>query len=252
MTQERLTMRKIAEVLRLKRECQLSNRAIARSCSISHSTVSEYLRRAQEAGLSWPLPADMGEDTLFELLFPKTPQSSSRVIPCPDWSLIHTELRKKSVTLRLLWVEYREAHPDGYGYSQFCALYREWAKCLKPSMRLSHNGPNETLYRSAINVLPYHICIYRSFEWIMEKPGRRLLLQCFEFLAVKLLRVVSKDDFLGQAVLCKDHEESIMAMTSQNTAKVLCPVEDLPLKMVFVGGLWHFSSPLMLTAAPNY
>jgi transposase len=140
MVQERLTMRKIAEVLRLKWECKLSNRAIARSCSISHSTVSEYVRRAEEAGLSWPLPEDMGEETLFEFLFPKTPQSSSCVIPCPDWSLIHTELRKKSVTLRLLWVEYREAHPDGYGYSQFCALYREWAKHLKPSMRLSHKG----------------------------------------------------------------------------------------------------------------
>jgi transposase len=59
MAQERLTMRKIAEVLRLKWECGLSNRAIARSCSISHSTVAEYLHRAQEAGLSWPLPADI-------------------------------------------------------------------------------------------------------------------------------------------------------------------------------------------------
>jgi transposase len=113
MVQERLTMRKIAEVFRLKWACGLSNRAVARSCSISHSTVAEYLCRAQEAGLSWPLPADMGEDRLYELLFPKTPSPGSRVIPCPDWSLVHTELRKKSVTLRLLWVEYREAHPDG-------------------------------------------------------------------------------------------------------------------------------------------
>ena len=79
MAQERLTMRKVAEVLRLKWECQLSNRAIARSCSISHSTVAEYLRRAQEAGLSWPLPANMGEDTLFELLFPKAPPSRTRL-----------------------------------------------------------------------------------------------------------------------------------------------------------------------------
>ena len=94
MVQERLTMCKIAEVLRVKWECGLSNRTIARSCSISHSTVGEYLRRAQDAGLSWPLPPDLGEDTLFELLFQKTSTSSSRVIPCPDWSLVHTELRK--------------------------------------------------------------------------------------------------------------------------------------------------------------
>jgi transposase len=123
-------MRKIREVLRLKWECNLSNRAIARSCSISHSTVGEYIRRAEEAGLSWPLPDDLDEDRLFELLFPKPPDPKSRVIPCPDWSWVHAELRKKSVTLRLLWVEYREEHPTGYGYSQFCALYRQWARRL--------------------------------------------------------------------------------------------------------------------------
>ena len=66
MAQERLTMRKIAEVLRLKWECGLSNRTIARSCSIAHSTVAQYLRHAHEAGLSWPLPAGMGEDTLAD------------------------------------------------------------------------------------------------------------------------------------------------------------------------------------------
>jgi transposase len=154
MAQERLTMRKIGEVLRLKWECGLSNRAIARSCSLSHSTVGEYLRRAQEAGLSWPLPADLGEDTLFELLFPSSAQSSSRVIPVPDWSLIHTELRKQGVTLRLLWVEYREAQPDGYGYSQFCALYRQWAKRLKPSMRLSHKGGEKVFVDYAGQTVP--------------------------------------------------------------------------------------------------
>jgi transposase len=154
MAQERLTMRKIAEVLRLKWECGLSNRTIARGCSISHSTVAEYLRRAQEAGLSWPLPDDLGEDTLYELLFPKAPRPDSRAIPCPDWSLIHAELRKKSVTLRLLWVEYREAHADGYGYSQFCALYREWANCLNPSMRLSHKAGERVFVDYAGQTVP--------------------------------------------------------------------------------------------------
>ncbi len=134
MAQERLTMRKIIEVLRLKWECGQTDRAIARSCSLSHSTVAEYLRRGREAGLSWPLPADMGEDTLYGLLFPKAPKPSSRVIPCPDWSVIHTELRKKSVTLRLLWVEYREAHPDGYGYSRFCSLYGAWRRTISATI----------------------------------------------------------------------------------------------------------------------
>jgi len=102
---------KIHEVLRLKWECGLSNRAVAHSCSISHSTVREYLRRAEEVGLSWPLPKSLGENELFRLLFPKCSRSSSRVIPLPDWPQVHTELRRKSVTLRLLWVDLRSRSP---------------------------------------------------------------------------------------------------------------------------------------------
>ena len=154
MAQERLTMRKIREVLRLKWECSLSNRAIARSCSISHSTVGEYVRRAKEAGLSWPLPDDLHEERLFKLLFPKPPDPGSRVISCPDWSWVHAELRKKSVTLRLLWVEYREDHPTGYGYSQFCALYRKWAKRLNPSMRLTHKAGEKVFVDYAGQTVP--------------------------------------------------------------------------------------------------
>jgi transposase len=154
MAQERLTMRKTREVLRLKWECGLSNRAIARSCSISHSTVGEYLRRAEAAGLSWPLPSDLDEDALFAHLFPRPPDAGIREILCPDWSYVHAELRKKSVTRRLLWVEYREEHPGGYGYSQFCALYREWAKRLKPSMRLTHKAGEKVFVDYAGHTVP--------------------------------------------------------------------------------------------------
>jgi len=147
-------MRKIREVLRLKLDCGLSKRAIARSCNIAHSTVREYLGRAETAGLSWPLPDDLDDEALSKLLFPTPAQTSSRIIPCPDWSVIHTELRKKSVTLRLLWVEYREEHPDGYGYSQFCEHYRCWAKQLKPSMRLSHKGGEKAFVDYAGQTVP--------------------------------------------------------------------------------------------------
>lgn len=102
MPRERLSMRKVHEVLRLKWEGKLSNRAIARSCGISHSTVREYLRRAQQADLSWPLPEDLDEDWLYELLFPRPAALSERSIPEPDWKHIHSELRRKGVTRRLL------------------------------------------------------------------------------------------------------------------------------------------------------
>lgn len=95
-------MRKLREVLRLKWEHDLSNRAIARSCEISPATVSEYLQRARAAGLSWPLPADLSEDQLWTRLFPPTEPTQGRIIPAPDWALVHTDLRRKGVTLRLL------------------------------------------------------------------------------------------------------------------------------------------------------
>jgi hypothetical protein len=124
LCQERLSMRNIQEILRLKWESGLSHRAIANSCGISPATVSDYLMRARAAGLSWPLPAELTEAALVARLFPMATPVAGRIIPQPDWAKLHTELRRrKGVTLRLLWVEYREAQAMGYGYSQFCAHY---------------------------------------------------------------------------------------------------------------------------------
>lgn len=145
MAQERLTLRKIREILRLKWDKGLSNRTIARSCRTSHSTVGEYVKRAEMAGLKWPLPEDIDDEKLAELLFPRTGQEKQQAIPIPDWDKVHTELRRKGVTLQLLWNEYIEKHPEGYCYSQFCALYRGWAKKLNPTMRLNHKA-GETIY----------------------------------------------------------------------------------------------------------
>ena len=119
MTQERLSLRKIREVLRLKYEISLSNRAIARACQVSNSTVGEYIARAEQAGLKWPLPESCSEEDLYQKLFPEgeTPVRSER--PVPHWEEIHRELSRRGVTLMLLWQEYRERHPDGYGRTQF-------------------------------------------------------------------------------------------------------------------------------------
>ncbi len=128
MAQERLSMRKVLEVLRLKWACGLSNRAISRSCGIAASTVSDYVQRAAAAGLTWPVSEELDEDQLFRLLFPSPVREAGGAVPLPDWAQIHMELRRKGVTLRLLWLEYREAQPEGYGYSQFPGLVRQdWA-----------------------------------------------------------------------------------------------------------------------------
>ena len=146
MSQERLSMRKINEILRLKKECHLSNRAIARSCQISHSTVGEYLKRAEAAGISWPLPEELSEEQLERLLNTDEEEATGGAQkPMPDWKEVQGELKKRHVTLRLLWMEYREAYPDGYGYSQFCELYGQWVVRLDPPMRMVHKA-GEKLY----------------------------------------------------------------------------------------------------------
>ncbi|MDE2973484.1 MAG: IS21 family transposase [Gemmatimonadota bacterium] len=128
-------MRRIREVLRLKHELRRSHREIARSLGIANSTVSDYARRASAAGLSWPLPEGLDDAALEAALFPPSPPSRVRR-PEPDWDRVHRELqRHKGVTLELLWLEYREAHPDGYQYSWFCGRYREWRGTLDTAMR---------------------------------------------------------------------------------------------------------------------
>ncbi|MBW6475384.1 MAG: IS21 family transposase [Anaerolineaceae bacterium] len=141
MAQERLTVRKIKEILRLKYEAKLSNRAIAGACKVSNSTVGEYLRRASAAGISWPL-VEIGEEELYGKLFPeKMIYTPERKRPMPNWQKVHQEKKRKGVTLRLLWQEYKESHPDGYQYTQFCEHYRRWKKShTDPSMRIEHKG----------------------------------------------------------------------------------------------------------------
>jgi len=142
MSQSRLSVHKIREVLRLHDEdISLSNRAIARACNIAASTVGEYLHRAKDAGLAWPLPEDLTEEELFDRISPEVCQRA--MDPIPDWSYVLRELKRRGVTLKLLWREYREAHPKGYGYSQFCELYRGWSHGLEISMRIPHRGGEE-------------------------------------------------------------------------------------------------------------
>lgn len=127
MPAKRLSMRKIKEILRLRYEVGLSNRQIARSCSMGRTAVADYLRRAAGAGLSWPLPGGIDESRLERLLFPPPPSIPTIERPVPEWPDIHMELRRKGVTLALLWEEYKADHPrDGYQYSRFCDLYRDW------------------------------------------------------------------------------------------------------------------------------
>jgi transposase len=148
-------MRKIKEVMRLKYGCGVSNRDIARSCGIARSTVAEYLRRVQGAGLRWPLPEDLDEARLEALLFPPPPALTSEARPQPDWRRLHLELKKhRHVTLMLLWQEYKAENPEGYQYSRFCDLYGEWRGRQDLVMRQQHRAGEKLFIDYAGQTVP--------------------------------------------------------------------------------------------------
>ena len=150
-------MRKIKEVLRLKFEHRQSVRQIAKSCDIGSSTVQEYLHRAEKAGLTWPLPGrwmmPLLENRLFPPHDPCSPQKNAR---CPSLEYLHRESKKKGVTLPLLWYEYKQANPEGYQYSQFCELYRQWLKKLDVCLRQEYRAGEKLFVDYAGQTIPVH------------------------------------------------------------------------------------------------
>jgi transposase len=155
MARPRTAMRHIREVLRLFHEAELSHRQIAASLRIAATTVRRYLERAEAAGLGWPLPDDVDDAALERALFaPVAPKTVSRTPP--DYAEIHRELRRKGVTLELLWMEYKQAHPEGYQYSQFCWLYRQWAGRVDLVMRHQHRAGDKLFVDYAGQTIPIY------------------------------------------------------------------------------------------------
>ncbi len=139
MPTQRILMRKITEILRLKYETKLSHEKIARACGISKGAVGKYVNLAKARGVCWPLPEGMDEAQLEAKLF-RVQDQPARLAE-PDYPRLHQELKRKGVTLQLLWAEYAEAHGEqAYRYSQFCHRYRQWRQGQKRSMRQLHQA----------------------------------------------------------------------------------------------------------------
>lgn len=154
MPTERVSMRKIREILRLKWSCGLSHRQVAQSCGVARPTVTEYMQRAQAAGLSWPLPAELDDSALERLLFPALVPSRLPPRALPDWAWVHQELKRKGVTLFLLWQEYKAICPEGYGYTWFCTHYQAWAQKLDVVMRQEHRAGEKLFVDYAGQTVP--------------------------------------------------------------------------------------------------
>jgi len=155
MPQERLTMRMIREILRLHYSCKLSNRKISKALGCSRWAVNEYINRAKVAGFTWPLPEVFDdEDLLGQQLYPKSVIDQTKQKPQPDCNYVHQELRKKGVTLILLWAEYKQDHLDGYQLSQFCEIYKRWLKTVDLVMRQDHKAGEKAFSDFAGGTLP--------------------------------------------------------------------------------------------------
>lgn len=145
-------MRMITEVLRLHHSCGLNDTEISKALGCSRGVVGNYLRRAEAASLSWPLPDGLDEGQIEQRLFP--PVANRRRRPLPDFNYIHAEYKKKGVTLELLWGEYREEHPDGLGHTQFCEHYKQYVKSLDLVMRQEHKAGDKAFSDFAGKTLP--------------------------------------------------------------------------------------------------
>ena len=151
-------MRKIKEVLRLRFELGLRQREIARACSISQGAVHRYLKRAATAGISWPLPEGWDEQRVEAALFGEPhPTEPSPERALPDFPALHEQLqRHRHLTRQLAWEEYRQAQPEGYGYSRFCELYQRWRGKQDVVLRQEHKPGEKGFVDWAGATIPVH------------------------------------------------------------------------------------------------
>jgi transposase len=132
-----LTMRQLRQILRLHHD-GVSAREIGRRLAVARTTIQDSLKRAQAAGLNWPLAPDLTDEELEQRLFRREGKPSVRRRAEPDWATLVRELKRPGVNLLVLWEEYREEHRDGFGYSRFCELVRQFERKLSPVMRQHH------------------------------------------------------------------------------------------------------------------
>ena len=143
MPRDRIPMRMIRDVLRLRLEAGLSERHVARSLGVPRSTVQDYGARFRASGLTWPLAATLTDAALEHARFARPVMASPASRPLPDWALIAQEKKRKGVTLWLLWLlwlEYRQREPTAYSYSQFAVHYRQWRATIDPVMRQEYRA----------------------------------------------------------------------------------------------------------------
>ena len=146
-------MRKVRDVLRLRHTLGMSFRQISEATGVGKTVVGEYVRRAGVIGITWPVPEEIDDAELERRLFP-APGETTLPRAAIDWRKVHAEMKRRSVTLVLLWQEYRAEQADGYGYSRFCDLYGEWRRTISATMRQTHPAGEKLFVDYAGDTVP--------------------------------------------------------------------------------------------------
>lgn len=154
MANRSISMRMAREILRLYFGLHLKKRQIGRACGVAPSTVVDYVRKAEEVGIAWPLPESLDDAALETLLSERSGTVKPGYRPLPCMQEMHSELKKKGVTLQLLWLEYKERYPEGYQYTQFVDHYRRWEKTLGLSLHQEHRAGEKMFIDFAGKTVP--------------------------------------------------------------------------------------------------
>jgi transposase len=177
-----MSMRKIREVLRLTHELGLSVRQVREATGVGKTAVSEYVSRAKVVGITWPIPPEITDADLERRLFTPAGFHDGSTKPVPDWTKVHQELKRRGVTLMILWEEHRAEHVEGHGYSRFCELYSEWRRRLAPTIIDAMTGEvhDAHLFVAALGASSYTYAEARWSETLPDWIGAHV--NAFDFL----------------------------------------------------------------------
>jgi len=155
MPTQRISMRNLREILRLRLQAGLSLRQIKDSQRVSLGAVQGIVSQATDQGLDWPSIEQLNDTQLARLFYPESDTRASSQFQVPDWVMVHQELKRKGVTKHLLWEEYSQQYPNrSYSYPQFCHLYQQWVKKQRRSMRQTHQAGDKLFVDYAGQTVP--------------------------------------------------------------------------------------------------
>lgn len=140
MPMRRISMNKIREIIRLKQQCHLSERAISRALHLSRPVIAQYLININNSGLSYDEIQNMDDDSLTEILSGRKTKPARYLRLSEQFDYFTKELKRTGVTLERLWQEYRAEDPDGYSYTQFCYHFQVWRSSCELTMHLEHKA----------------------------------------------------------------------------------------------------------------